>query len=78
MKRYTGFTRALRRAVATFVFAAAGQLVGLGVLDMDVAAWKPIVSAGLGALINLAYRWAEPIAKSATAVDVTTPKPGKD
>ena len=70
MTRFTGFQRAARRALATFVFATGGQLIGLSVLDMDVAAWKPVVSAGIGSLINLAYRWAEAEVKDAAPVDL--------
>lgn len=66
----TGFVRALRRSVATFVFAVAGALVGAPILDMDVAAWKPVVAAGLGAVVNLVYRWAESELRDGSAVDV--------
>lgn len=70
MTRFSGFQRAARRALATFVFATTGQLIGLPLLDMDVAAWKPVAAAGLGALVNLAYRWAEPIVRADNPVDV--------
>lgn len=51
--------KAFKKAVATFVFATAGVLIGAPVLDMDVEAWKLVASTGLGSLINFAYRWAE-------------------
>ena len=70
MTHLTGFQRATRRALATFVFATTGQLIGLPLLDMDVAAWKPVAAAELDALVNLAYRWAEPIVRSDNPVDV--------
>ena len=70
MTRFTGFQRAARRALATFVFATTGQLIGLPLLDMDVEAWKPVAAAGLGALVKLAYRWAEPIVRADNPVDV--------
>jgi hypothetical protein len=55
----TKFTAAFRKALATFVFATAGLLVGVNVFDADVAFWQLVASTGIGSLINLAYRWAE-------------------
>mgnify|MGYP006921356249 CR=1 FL=1 len=48
-----------RKAVATFLFASIGQLVGVAVFDADIAVWKLAVGNGIGALLNLVYRWAE-------------------
>jgi hypothetical protein len=53
------FVAAARKAVATFIFAAGGVLVGEPLLDYDIAAWKVAASVGLGALVNLVYRWSE-------------------
>lgn len=50
---------ALKRSVATFIFASAGVLIGVPLLDGDVAVWKLAAGTGLGALVNLAYRWSE-------------------
>jgi hypothetical protein len=59
------FKAAFRKALATFVFATTGQLVGLPLLDVDVAVWKSVVASGVGALLNLAYRWSESAVKEA-------------
>ena len=59
------FKAAFRKALATFVFATTGQLVGLPLLDVDVAAWKSVAASGFGALLNLAYRWSESAVKEA-------------
>jgi len=61
----TKFTRAARKAAATFIFATAGSLAGNSLLSVDAAAWKIAVGTGLGALLNLAYRWAESVTKEA-------------
>jgi hypothetical protein len=53
------FWIALKKAVATFVFATAGMLVGVPLFDIDAATWQLVLSTGIGSLINLAYRWAE-------------------
>lgn len=68
--RFAGFQRALRRALATFVFATCGQLIGAPLLDVDAARWKLVLAAGIGSLINLAYRWAEPIVSATDPVDL--------
>ena len=39
--------------------ASAGVLIGANALDVDAATWKLAASVGIGAVINLAYRWAE-------------------
>jgi hypothetical protein len=53
-----------RRALATFVFATTGVLIGQPVFDLDVDTWKLVASTGIGSLINLAYRWAEATLKT--------------
>lgn len=53
------FIAALRKAVATFLFASLGLLIGAPLLGIDAETWKLALSAGLGALLNLVYRWAE-------------------
>lgn len=55
------FLLALRKALATFVFATTGVLVGTPIFNIDVTLWKVAASTGLGALINLAYRWSESV-----------------
>ena len=57
--------KAFKKAVATFIFATAGVLIGAPVFDMDVAAWKLVLSTGIGALVNFLYRWAETELKAA-------------
>lgn len=47
----------LKKAVATFVFASTGILVGGAVGDLEV--WKTALWVGVGALINFLYRSAE-------------------
>ncbi len=59
------FKAAFRKALATFVFATTGQLVGLPRLDVDMAVWKSVAASGVGALLNLAYRWSESAVKEA-------------
>jgi len=65
----TGLRRAAKRSVATLVFAVTGSLLGQQIFDMDIASWKLAAGAGIGALINLAYRWAEDELRSGEAVD---------
>ena len=36
-----------------------GVIVGLPLLDVDVAVWQSVAASGVGALLNLAYRWSE-------------------
>lgn len=55
------FKVALHKAVATFVFATTGALIGNPVFNLNVAIWKVAATTGLGALINLAYRWSEAV-----------------
>lgn len=68
------FERALRRSLATFVFSTAGLVVGTNVFSMDVATWELVASAGVGSLINLAYRWSEGVLKEPAPTDT----PGGD
>jgi hypothetical protein len=55
--------KSLRKAVATFLFSTLGMLVGVNVLDVDIATWKLVVSTGIGSLLNLVYRWSEAVVK---------------
>lgn len=48
---------ALKKAVATFVFATTGALIGTPLFGLEF--WKTAVSVGLGALLNFIYRWTE-------------------
>lgn len=50
-----------RRALATFIFATMGCLVGFDLFNVDAATWKVAASTGVGAVGNLAYRWAEAV-----------------
>lgn len=56
------YREALRRALATFVFGAFSSPFSSAVLD--VSTWKVAVSAGVAAVVNLAYRSAEAYLKS--------------
>lgn len=67
--------RALRRATATFVFATAGTVATLSIFETDVATWKIIVGTGMGALINLAYRWSEAVLKEPEPIDLPGGEP---
>lgn len=40
--------------------AFTGQLIGLNVLDADVAVWKQAAAAGLGSILLGLYNWATP------------------
>lgn len=55
------FTTSLKKAVATFVFATTGVLVGTPIFDIDVSLWKLAAGTGLGAILNLLYRWSESV-----------------
>lgn len=72
----TKFVRALRRAVATFIFGAIGTVGTLSVFDTDVATWKVILGSGIGAVINLVYRWSEAVVKEPEPVDLPGGDPG--
>lgn len=63
MTKKQQFVKAARKAAATLVFSTAGLLVGVNVLDVDMATWKVVASTGLGSLLNLAYRWAEGVVR---------------
>lgn len=52
------FKAALRRAVATFIFSTGGVTAGASLFGYGVAQWKLMAGVGLGAVANLAYRWA--------------------
>jgi hypothetical protein len=66
----TELARALRRAVATFLFATLGTVSTLSIFDTDVATWKIIVGTGVGALVNLVYRWSEAVLKEPEPIDL--------
>lgn len=51
--------KSVKLAVATFVFATTGVLVGGPVLSLSDPVWKLAGATGIGALINLAYRASE-------------------
>jgi len=57
------FSNAGKKALATFIFATAGVIVGSPIVGLDAEAWKLAVGTGIGALINLAYRWSESVLK---------------
>lgn len=59
----TKFKQAARKATATFLFATLGVVVGAPVLDYDIELWQAAAGAGLGAIINLVYRWSESVVK---------------
>ena len=73
----TGITRenlviykvAAKKAIATFVFASTGILVGGAVVGIKV--WETALWTGVGALINFVYRASEEYIKSADADDAT-------
>ena len=56
-KKNMNYNDAFKRAVATFVFAVTGVLVG-GALG-TVPVWESALWAGVGALVNFVYRAAE-------------------
>lgn len=47
----------LKKAVATFVFASTGILLGGALGNLDV--WKTSLWVGVGAVVNFLYRWSE-------------------
>jgi hypothetical protein len=53
------FRDAARRAVATFVFSSLGVIGGGAVLGVDASTLELALLTGVGAVLNLAYRWAE-------------------
>jgi hypothetical protein len=55
----TAFQAAARRALATFLFAFLGVLLTSSMMSVDVETWRLAVGSGVGALLNLTYRWAE-------------------
>jgi hypothetical protein len=48
---------ALKKAVATFVFATSGALIGTPVFGIEF--WKTAAAVGVGSLLNFIYRWTE-------------------
>jgi hypothetical protein len=59
----TTFARAGRKAVATFLFASLGVLVGSSVFDAGWPLWQQASSVGIGAVLNLVYRWSEAVVR---------------
>jgi hypothetical protein len=57
------FSTAGKKALATFIFATAGVVVGSPLVGIEAEAWKLAIGTGIGALINLAYRWSESVLK---------------
>jgi hypothetical protein len=55
----TAFEAAARRALATFLFSFLGVLMTVPLVDASVDVWLLALGSGIGALLNLAYRWAE-------------------
>lgn len=55
------FLASLKKAVATFVFATSGYIIGTGVFGFDIVVWQAALATGIGALLNLAYRWSESV-----------------
>lgn len=51
------YKSAAKKAIATFVFASTGILLGGALGGLEV--WKTALWAGVGALINFAYRASE-------------------
>lgn len=47
----------LKKAVATFVFATTGALIGTPLFGVEF--WKTAAAVGLGAVLNFVYRWSE-------------------
>jgi len=61
VKLSSNFRMASRRAVATFLFSTLGVLLGANVMALDVATWQLALSTGIGAVLNLVYRWSEAV-----------------
>lgn len=53
------FPAAARKAAATFVFSSVGVIGGGSIVGVDASAIELAVLTGIGAVLNLAYRWAE-------------------
>ena len=53
----SAWPKPVKKAIATLIFATTGALVGAPILDMAI--WKGAAAAGIGALINFIYRYAE-------------------
>ena len=51
------YSESARKAVATFIFASTGILVGGAVGGLEI--WKTALWTGVGALINFVYRASE-------------------
>lgn len=65
----SNFQRSARKALATFIFATIGSLLTVnGIFDADLALWKTALGSGIGAVLNLVYRWAEAVKDEDAAV----------
>jgi hypothetical protein len=49
----------LRRSAATFIFSSLGVIGGGAIVGVDATTLELAVLTGIGAVLNLAYRWAE-------------------
>ena len=63
------YKAAAKKALATFVFASTGILVGGAIGGIKV--WETALWAGVGALINFLYRASEEIIKEANLDDAS-------
>ena len=63
------FVAAARKGVATFLFATLGVIIGANVMALDVATWQLAVSTGIGAVLNVVYRWSEAVVQERKAGD---------
>lgn len=61
------YKAAAKKALATFIFASTGILIGGALGGLEV--WKTALWAGVGALINFAYRASEQFIKDAETED---------
>jgi len=58
------YQAAAKKALATFIFASSGILVGGALGGLEV--WKTALWTGVGALVNFLYRASEEFIKSNT------------
>jgi hypothetical protein len=61
------YKASLKKALATFVFASTGILMGGALGGLEV--WKTALWVGVGALVNFAYRASEQFIKEANVDD---------
>lgn len=53
------FPDAARKALATFIFSSVGVIGGGSIVGVDASTLELALLTGIGAVLNLAYRWAE-------------------